>query len=609
MIELILTIVSLGAISAICVVFYIKRKHERPDIIVKEKLTIDTLLNSVKIVLADLVKDEYYFGKDDIEWEVAYKRKRRIQNAMKNCIYGIDADKIIVKDLIRDVVSKHLTCEDDVLQVVDFHGIYLDPMIKWEVMLHFLKKKHGKDALKYLILKYNWDATKYTIEDNTVPSYHVSMSDLDFAYTEEIKDRLSYIDQLEIVSTLIYIKYKGFGCIDTLREMNIDGINCGVSGAILSASFDPTKERNRAARSVWIYNNGKYIHLQFLTFYTEEELKRIVLLICRFGSPGPLTEKRGYMVNTMFDKSRVLAVRPGVGEYWAVFIRKFNIQHVSLEGLYLKENDASNAILPITLIKYLMRGMVTTAFTGRQGSGKTTLLIGAFQYLDARYNIRVLEMTPEMYLRERYPERNIYSVSETQYVSMEALQDALKKSDGGISIIGEVATSAVASRMIQLGQTASEVTYFSHHAKRTRDLVYSLRNSLVETGGFNNLLTAEQQVVDVVRVDVHVSFDVHGFRYIDRITEIVKLDESIPYPKIDKNNLEYSKVALDREYYYRKTDRTSFDTVDILQYNKTTRRYETLNWFSSELTQQILTRMPPTHVRAFKEFVTENWKG
>lgn len=608
MIELILGIIVFIAGLALLYLLYRKRKNERPDIQLQDKLTIDQLLTIVKQKLADVVKDEYFFGKDDVEWEEAYRRKRRIQMAMKNCVYGIDSDKIIVRDLIRDIISKELTDEEKIADLIDFNGSYLDPMVKWEVLLYILKKKYGKDAMPYLIKTYHWDKVRYDIEDGTVPTYGVSIDDLEFAYREEVTHKLTYFEQLDVLSIIIFSKYKGFGCIDTLREQNVDGINCGASGAILSAILDVENDMETAPRSVWIYYQGKYIHLRFLTFYTEEELRRVILLICMYNNPGPLTEKRGYMVNTMYDKSRVLAIRPGVSEYWGIFIRKFNISDVNLKKLYIKENDDLNAQLPITLIEYLMRSCVTCGFTGRQGAGKTTGMIGAVQYIDGRYNMRVMEMTPEMYLRERYPARNIFSVSETQYISAEELQDALKKSDSAISIVGEVATNKIAARMIQMGQVASVFTIFSHHANRTKDLVYSLRNSLVEAGGFNNMLTAEQQVVDVVRVDIHFDFDVTGFRYIDRITEIIKIDENLPYPEYDPKHPQDSMNKITKEYYYRQTDRSSFTTQDIVRFNKKTRQYEAVKWFSPELTTHMLKNIPTAYVAKFKTFVKENWR-
>jgi pilus assembly protein CpaF len=607
MLNLLLTVVVLLAGAGGVVLLYIRRRNERPDIVIQESLTMDTLLNLVKAALAEIVQDDYYFGRDDMEWEEAYKRKKRIQDAMKHCVHGIDADKIIVRDLIRDVVRKYMPTDDAVASLIDFDSVFIDPMIKWEILMYFLKKKYGKDALKYIIEKYEWDKVTYTIEEGTTPSHAVTVNDFDMVYAQEINRPLTYLEKLDVIAIILFTMYKGYGCIDTLREMNIDGVNCGTSGSILSSMLDVDSNKPRAPRSVWIYYEGKYIHLRFLTFYTEVELRRIILLICMYGNPGPLTEKRGYMVNTMYDKSRVLALRPGASEYWGIFIRKFNIQNVSLRSLYVKGDDKLNANLPVTLIEYLMRGRVTTAFTGRQGTGKTTAMIGAVAPIDGRLTIRVLEMTPEMYLRERYPERNIFSVSETQYTSLEELQDALKKSDAAISIVGEVATNVVAARMIQLGQVASLFTIFSHHANTTKDLIHSIRNSLVETGGFNNMLTAEQQVVDVVRVDVHIDFDIDGFRYFDRITEVVKVEEAEPYPEYDNKKPVDSMNKITREYYYRRTDRSSFKTRDIVVYDKKEKRYVAKAWFTPETTGYILKFIPENMIESFKEFVLSNW--
>lgn len=69
---------------------------------------------------------------------------------------------------------------------------------------------------------------------------------------------------------------------------------------------------------------------------------------------------------------------------------------------------------------------------------------------DARLTLRILEMTFEMYLREIYTDRNILSLQETNWCTAAELQDALKKSDAAISIVGEVATDVIAARMIQM---------------------------------------------------------------------------------------------------------------------------------------------------------------
>lgn len=605
--ELILTAITLIA-GAVGVGFlYHRRKNERKDAAVVERLTIDRLLNIVKTQLAELVKDDALMGRNDEEWEAAYKRKKRLRLAMKNCVYGIEADKIIVKDLIRDVIAPVLPDSAAIAELIDFNGPYIDPMYKWEVLMYFLKKKYKKDAMSYLIKTYGWDRVRYDIEDGTVPHHLVTVQDLEEAYSMEIKRPLTYYEQLDVLSTILFCRYKGFGCIDTLREQNVDGINMGTSGSIISAYLDVDSDLPRAARSIWIYYEGKYIHLDYLTTYTEEEMRRIILLICMYNNPGSLTEKRGYMVNTMYDKTRVLAIRPGAGEYWAVFLRKFNIKNVTLEKLYVKEGDPENATLPVNLIKWFMIGRVTCAFTGRQGTGKTTAMIASIAAIDARLTIRILEMAPEMYLRERYPDRNIYSVSETQYVSAAELQDALKKSDAAVSIVGEVATDAIAARMIQMGQVASLFTIFSHHANRAKDLVNAITNSIVASnGGGATAATIQPQVIDVIKIDVHMDFDVTGYRYFERITEIIPVDHVIP--KYNKDDPENSINAIRRAYYEITAVGELFTTRDIVVFDRATRTYKGKYMLSKNLTTYMLKNIPEEQRHDFAEFMRANWK-
>ena len=95
-----------------------------------------------------------------------------------------------------------------------------------------------------------------------------------------------------------------------------------------------------------------------------------------------------------------------------------------------------------------------------------------------------------------------------------------------MSIIGEVVSAKVASWMIESGQTGSLFTIFTHHAKSTRSLLLSLRNSLLKEGSFQSERVALEQVTEVVRFDVHLHMSREGQRYIERISEIVPDTES-----------------------------------------------------------------------------------
>lgn len=608
MLNTILIVASLVGLALILFMMYQKAKGQQEIIEEDDFGSIDKVVEAVKLEMVEIIKDDYSLGLTESEFNALYKRKARIQEALRNCVYGIDSAKIIVIELIRTFIAENIPIEtvEELLGLTE--GQDPSDHVKFEIIMYRYKKKYGKGALSAWIDKNGFanerisDAPGATNSDK---AYYVDVEELYMSYDEE-DIHLTKDEMVDVLAILVYQLYKGFGIVDTLREMDVNGFNMGTSGSILSNLNKQKAGIMKATNAVWLYYQGKYIHLRFMNFGTEEELKRIIQLLVRWGNPGPLTAKRGYMVNTMYDKSRILALRPPASEYWAIFVRKFSLSDVSPKALivkpYTKRGD-----LPMTLIELLMRGQTTCAVTGRQGSGKTTLMSSIIRFIDPRYTIRVLEMAPELYLRELYPTRNILSVQETTTVTAAELQDALKKSDAAVSIVGEVATDIIAARMIQMGQVASIFTIFSHHANTPKDLVFALRNSLVNAGGFSNMSTAERQVIDVVKVDIHLDYTPDGKRYIERISEIIPLPEGVPYPELDKTDLEYSKANLDREYYERSTDRVSFTTHDILRYDVDTHTYYVVDRFSPALESKMRLVMHPDVRKEYDKFMFTNW--
>lgn len=608
MLNNILIIVSFMALALILFMMYQKSKGQQEIIEEDDFATIDKVVEAVKLEMVEIIKDDYSLGLTEAEFNALYKRKARIQEALRNCVYGIDSAKIIVIELIRTFIAENVPIEtvEELLGLTE--GQDPSDHIKFEIIMYKYKKKYGKGALAAWIDKNGFANERVSDAPGATPSdkaYFIDVEELYMSYEEE-DIHLTKDEKIDVLAVLVYQLYKGFGIVDTMREMDVNGFNMGTSGSILSNINKSKAGIMKATNAVWLYYQGKYIHMRFMNFGTEEELKRIIQLLVRWGNPGPLTAKRGYMVNTMYDKSRILALRPPASEYWAIFVRKFSLSDVSPKALivkpYTKRGD-----LPMALIELLMRGQTTCAVTGRQGSGKTTLMSSIIRFIDPRYTIRVLEMAPELYLRELYPTRNILSVQETTTVTAAELQDALKKSDAAVSIVGEVATDIIAARMIQMGQVASIFTVFSHHANTPKDLVFALRNSLVNAGGFSNMSTAERQVIDVVKVDIHLDYTPDGKRYIERVSEIIPLPEGVPYPELDKSDLEFSKASLDREYYERSTDRVSFTTHDILRYDIDTHTYYVVDRFSPALESKMRSVMHPDIRKEYDKFMFTNW--
>ena len=338
----------------------------------------------------------------------------------------------------------------------------------------------------------------------------VTITDGKIAKVELVsQEKQSYWETMNVASL--------FDDIVKANGTEIDGVSGGVSG------------KEGTYHSAWIFYHGRSVWLPFLDFEREEEMERISRNLCRYHQPGEISRKKGYLVHEMADHARVVVARPDFAENWMFFIRKLdNIPEVSLQQLV----TGGHAEIPVELLKWLMKGCQVTAVTGMQGCGKTTLLTAMVGEIPEEYTIRVLELAFELHLRERYQNRNIVTFRETAGMmehggigGQEALE-VQKKTDGAVSIIGEVVSAKVASWMIESGQTGSLFTIFTHHAKSTRSLLLSLRNSLLKEGSFQSERVALEQVTEVVRFDVHLHMSREGQRYIERISEIVPDTES-----------------------------------------------------------------------------------
>ncbi|KEO82782.1 Flp pilus assembly complex ATPase component TadA [Tumebacillus flagellatus] len=618
----ILLIVAVLLLVGVFVFFKLTEKKDLPDkkVTDERKFTLDALTEYVKRTLHEMTNSNLYdLGLSAEEFRRRKNKRAELKKALKGCTSGDINDKNYVKFFIFDLLLKTYGLNDtNINLVIPFEDRQrLTAQDKFEILLYHFKKKHGYDALSALIQKYDLDRRKQVIEDGNTPSYIITTQEIDLIFKKEIR-RLLFEDKLNIIVQRIYQTYKGFSVIDEIRDMNIDGISGGVSG--LPASFIQqtgefemyTKQMQKpipkSHDSIWLFYKGKSIHLQCITFGSELELKRVCQNIYKYNNPGQLSESNGFKVNEMKDGSRVVVVRPNFSESWAFFVRKFDVPNASLEQLIRQPG----AELPITLIQYLVKGCRITAVTGAQGSGKTTLLMAMVRYINAAFNVRVQEMAFELHLRKIYPERNILSFRETDTISGQAGLDVQKKTDGTVNILGEVATDPVAAWMIQMSQVASLFTLFTHHAKTFRDLVFSLRNSLLKTGMFNNETIAEQQVISVINFDIHLKRDFDGKRYIERITECVPLDyQHLPYPE-DYKTADSLEAKLDRfmstatEYFKRTTDRQWFESRNIIEFRNG--QYVAVHPISDSNLAEMCEHMSEEDAELFRDFLREHWR-
>lgn len=584
--------------------------------------SIATMQNYIKKQFDEITRMNLYdLALSEEEFERRKNVKYELKKALKGAGYADSNDKKYVKNLMFDLLRNNYKVNNfNINHAIPFNNFdALTSQDKFEILMHVYKKEFKAEALTQMITKYNLDYPKYEFDEN-VPSYVITAQEIDNIFTAEITgETLSFDDKLEIIVQRIYQSYKGYSVVDDIRDMNIDGVSGGVSGIPPSfldqlSDMDEYLEQIQDRKipmsydSVWIFYKGKATYLSFLSFGSEDELKRVCQNIYKYNNPGQLSESVGYKINEMKDGSRIVVLRPNFSESWAFFVRKFAPPTlISSEQLLI--HDGRDKV--IELLKFLVRGARVTAITGEQGCGKTTLLMAIMKYLYPTITIRVQETAFELHLRKIYPYHNILSLRETDTISGQEGLDVQKKTDGGVNILGEVATDPVAAWMIQMAQVASKFTLFTHHAKTFPNLITSLRNSLLKIGMFNSENVAEVQVVQVINFDIHLKKGIDGTRYIERITECVPLEQKFSY------NNDYRKV----KEVDKKLDKFMDNAVEFFQHMTQSQNYTYRNVvefidgkyvFTNPITENNISamrdNMSPEDIKDFDDFIDSTWR-
>lgn len=490
-------------------------------------MTIDQGLKGVMETFNQLLRENpYELNLKRQALEERLEMKKALRKALRDCVYGDKNAKIYVKDYIKDIlIRRYKVDKENIEEMIPFSDLFqLTAQDKFDILLYFYEKDYKNLGLEQMITEYGLDSPKADGEEAF--RYEISKEDIHRVYEECPFLSLAFADKLNIISQRIYQSYKGNGVIDEIRDMKIDGVSAGVSG--IPEGFDEEilkrNEFKASYDSIWLFYHGKSIYLSFLSFQSYQELMRVCRNIYRYNNPGQLSQAKGYMVNEMKDGSRVAVARPPFCESWVLFVRKFDtVLQENIHNLLTDENSH----LPIQIMKWLIKGCMVCAVTGQQGSGKTTLLMSLIGFINPMYNLRIQELSFELHLRKIYPTRNIVTFRETEGVGGGESLDFLKKTDGTVTILGEVATDAVSVWLIKAAQVASLFTLFTHHAKTAENLVIAMRNALLMEGGFQNERIATKQVADAINFDIHMKKDLKGHRYIERITEILPLKEDM----------------------------------------------------------------------------------
>lgn len=588
------------------------KKHKEGE---ESRFDLQSIQQYIREAFLELTSSSLGDNLSEEEYNRRKARRDELRSSLRSCMHGDLSGKKYVKLYMRDILQKTYGLnENNIDYVIPFERVdRLTPQDMFEILLYKYQLTHKYDALHEMIQTYRWDELK-PYEDGT-EGFIITADDIREAFIRE-KPILTLTDKINIIVQRVFQQYKGLGIIDEIRDQNIDGVNGGTSGVPSGVAIELdltqfSKERKEIPRSydaVWLFYKGKTIHLSFLSFGSEHELKRVCQNIYTFENPGELTEQKGFIINDMADGSRVVVVRPKMAESWAFFVRKFDLRIVQVEELIKDEN----AELIIGMLIHLMKGQRFTAFTGDQGSGKTTMLKALIKYISRTLSIRAQEESMfELMLRKLFWDRNILTFRSTAKVSAQEGLSVFKKTDASLTIAGEAATHAMASAVVRIVQELTSFSLVTHHAPTFEDLISSFKNSLVVSGYITDGYTALKEVVNAIKFDVHhVKNAATGHRYIERITECIPLKETSEYPDEykyhDDMNLKAAAfMDTQKEFYERSTDRKAYTYQNIIEWRDG--RYVAVNRPTEQNVQEMIRHMNPNDAEAFKTFLNTHW--
>lgn len=443
---------------------------------------------------------------------------------------------------------------------------------KTNIVLYMYMKEYREDALRVLFDEFQ--LAKPVIYDGE-EAYVVTKERMNevfnsvFTGNSSLGDvKLDENDMLEIITQKIYGRYIGFSAVDLLYELVVDEIDVGVSGVPKNAFEVRTDKRNLpfSYESIWILIGGVNVRMECMSFESQDDLVRVCENISDYDPPYPLSRENAALVATTNTGGRLLVYRPPFSDSYGFNLRKFDSAPSIKMANLLKD---ANKVIPIVIIKWAMKGLLTSIISGQQATGKTTLMKSAIAYIPVQYNLRIQEKQFEMNLRYTYPYRNIITFQETATISAQEGLNFQKKSNGGINVIGEIAEAIQAAFFVQTSNVASYMGIGSHHGVTTDSVINGIANNLLEpsVGLFQDEKNAIRAVAEILNLDIHMVNE-KGDRHIGYINEICPT-VNIPYPSgsMDEATSYVDRAACDTTVYYKKiTDPKPYEVHTIVHW-------------------------------------------
>lgn len=466
--------------------------------------------------------------------EAVLNGAERLKKATRRAVLGETGEIEYLKDYIRNLlVTDFGITRSNISKIISFDNpSKMSPVELFEYTYMVCRRTHPLNVFPYMAEEL--DLIKTDKDELERPYYVIGAKEVRNAYLKLRVDS-SFADMLDTLVQRVYEMLYGHDVADLLiMDDDLDGVSAGVGGRTrveynyleeLYSAKEKEAPVSKCFDVIYVVYKGRNIRMVFLSFESEERLKRVVNNIYRYNAKVSLSKKNPVITASFGNSSRVVVTRPPVSDSWTFFVRKFGSSNArNLEELI---GDCGSYMV-IRCLKRIVMSEANFVISGNTGGGKTTLLKALVGFINPAYNIRVAETSFELNLNNIYPDRNIQCMQERGDFSVYDAITASKKMDTDVLILGEVNEPKVAGAFIQIAQSGSRMAITTLHHETTKKLIEYMRNALISEFGITDPKIAERQVVDSIEYDIHMVHDVEGHHYIERITEI-KADDDYGY--------------------------------------------------------------------------------
>lgn len=228
------------------------------------------------------------------------------------------------------------------------------------------------------------------------------------------------------------------------------------------------------------------------------------------------------------DKSRLTATMPPFSRYHSFALRKLDNFDLTEEN-YLATGTISPPLL--AYIKCLIRARLTTIFSGPTNSGKSTDLMFFLQYLPMSCRIVVLDKTGELFLQDRYPNRDIVELQEVEKLDLSLKEgfDTILSYTPNAIVVPEV-RSTEAEEFLKACTRGHDGSLTTGHANSPEELVEAFPNIIMEDGILRNPDVLRRMVARAFKVIIQKTWNPDtGQRRIENITEIYLENDRIVF--------------------------------------------------------------------------------